>query len=330
MTPTQEEAQAFLDDYTARYLELSYEVAQAEWASNTRIVEGDTTNAERTKAAHAAYAEYTGSADVIEATRGFLDQRDQLTELQVRQLEAILYDAANNPATAADLVEQRIAAETQQTEDLYGFSFAIDGQQVSANTIDDRLTSSDDHRRAPRHLDRLEGGRQGAEGRPRNVSMTLRHSVLQFREPIRRALRRAPGSLPPLKPRCRTKAMRPSTRSMPTLDYTVASSRRSSTLFQPDSHLRPLRVSLGNARPAARLIQAPSGTAPALGHWPLNRCDQDFAGECSPSRALDLDSALQDLRGATVVDVRRRQQRRGLLRQRSAPCPLPGGRTAPK
>ena len=38
-------AQTYIDEYTATLLDLYYASARAEWASNTRIVEGDTTNA---------------------------------------------------------------------------------------------------------------------------------------------------------------------------------------------------------------------------------------------------------------------------------------------
>lgn len=140
----QAEAQAFLDGYTKKFLELYYATSQAEWRSNTYIVEGDETNAKATQAAQAAMAAFTGSADTIAKTRGFLAKKAELTELQVRQLETILYAAANNPATAADLVQQRIAAETQQTEKLFGFDFKIDGKSVSANDLDDILDSSTD------------------------------------------------------------------------------------------------------------------------------------------------------------------------------------------
>ena len=55
------EAQAFLDAYTAEFQRLYYTSAEAEWASNTRIVEGDDTNATRTRAANEAMAAFTGS-----------------------------------------------------------------------------------------------------------------------------------------------------------------------------------------------------------------------------------------------------------------------------
>lgn len=136
------EAQAFLDEYTAEFLDLYYAWNLADWESNTKIVEGDETNAQRTEEANAAYATFTGSTDVIEKARGFLESKDQLEDLQVRQLESILYRAANNPQTVPDLVEQRIAAETKQTEELFGFDFQVGGKSVSTNDIDEILTTS--------------------------------------------------------------------------------------------------------------------------------------------------------------------------------------------
>ncbi len=138
------EAQAFLEAYTQEYLKLAAELAEAEWASNTYIVEGDNTNDERAKAANEAFANYTGSVDVIEKTRAFLADKDQLTPLQVKQLEAVLYEAANNPQTAAELVKKRIAAETRQNTTLFGFAFKIDDKEVTPNEIDDILVKSAD------------------------------------------------------------------------------------------------------------------------------------------------------------------------------------------
>ncbi len=138
------EAQTFLDDYTARLLEVYYASAQAEWQSNTEIIEGDTTNAARTNRANEAYAAFTGSVENIEQARKFLARKGQLDPLQVKQLEAVLYAAADNPATVAELVKERIAAETAQTEQLYGYDFTIDGQSVSTNEIDEILITSSD------------------------------------------------------------------------------------------------------------------------------------------------------------------------------------------
>ena len=138
------DAQAFLDQYHDTFLPLAYESAEAEWASNTRIVEGDDTNRQRTEAANEALAAYTGSVEVIEKARGFLEQREGLDDLQVRQLEAILYAAAGNPQTVPELVTRRIAAEAAQNEALFGFDFQVAGESVTTNAIDDDLVDSND------------------------------------------------------------------------------------------------------------------------------------------------------------------------------------------
>jgi peptidyl-dipeptidase A len=138
------EVQAFLDEYTDRFLELLVESSEAEWASNTRIVEGDDSNRRRTEAANQALSEFTGSVEVIEATKSFLVRRDELEDIQVRQLDRILYSAADNPQTVPEVVTERIAAEAEQVEKLFGFDFRIDGESVSTNQIDDILFTESD------------------------------------------------------------------------------------------------------------------------------------------------------------------------------------------
>jgi peptidyl-dipeptidase A len=138
------EVQAFLDDYNAKYQELSYAADKAEWRSNTVIVEGDTTNAYATRKAEEALADFTGSAKNIEAARRFLQAKSELLPIQVKQLERVLFLAANNPQTVPELVKARIKAETEQNENLYGFDFKIDGRSVSTNDIDEILKSETD------------------------------------------------------------------------------------------------------------------------------------------------------------------------------------------
>ncbi len=140
----QTQAQTFLDAYTSEYQRLYYASAKAEWRSNTHIVEGDTTNAYATRMANEALAAFTGSAAHIETARTLLEQSARLTPLQVRQLERVLYLAADNPQTVAELVKQRIQAETEQTESLFGFEFVLGGEKVSTNDIDEILRTSRD------------------------------------------------------------------------------------------------------------------------------------------------------------------------------------------
>lgn len=138
----QRDVNAYLADYEKTYQRLYYESAQAEWASNTHIVAGDTTNAARTRRANEALARFVGSVENIEKIRGLLVQRARLTPLQHRRLEVMLYNAANSPQTAPDLVRQRIAAETEQVEKLYGFEFRLRGRPVTPNGIDNILRES--------------------------------------------------------------------------------------------------------------------------------------------------------------------------------------------
>ncbi len=135
----QKEAQAFIDNYTAQLKSLYYASSQAQWAVNTKIVEGDSTNAVASRQADEAMAAFTGSTENINTTRALLQQKQALLPLQVKQLEKILYAAANNPQTVAEVVKERIKAETAQTEKLFGFGFKIDGAPVTTNAIDEVL-----------------------------------------------------------------------------------------------------------------------------------------------------------------------------------------------
>lgn len=137
----QDSVQAYLDIYNKKYQEMNIISNEASWKSNTRIIEGDSTNAVANNKAQEEYAKFTGSAENIETAKKYLDQQDKLTPLQVKQLKAILYKAANNPETIQDIVKARIKAETKQVEKLFGFDYKIDGKSVTTNDIDGILAS---------------------------------------------------------------------------------------------------------------------------------------------------------------------------------------------
>lgn len=147
-SPSPQEMQAqvegYLKSYNAQFKELAYAVALAEWDLNTKIVEGDTTNAAAAQAAKQAFSEFAGSTENIEKARSFLQKREQLTPLQVLQLEKVLYNAADAPQTIPAVVKERIAAETAQTEKLFGFTFKVDDKPVTTAQIDEALRSSRD------------------------------------------------------------------------------------------------------------------------------------------------------------------------------------------
>ena len=135
----QEKAELFVSTYNQEYQRLGYEVSKAEWESNTHIVEGDTMNAFNSRTAKETLAQFTGNTENIETTKGYLEHRAEFPDKLNRQLDYILYEAANNPATVADLVKKRIKVETEAVEKLYGYDYQIDGKSVSTNEIDDML-----------------------------------------------------------------------------------------------------------------------------------------------------------------------------------------------
>jgi peptidyl-dipeptidase A len=176
---TNPEIQAYLANYAKEYQRLSYASAQAEWASNTHIVEGDSTNAVRTRQANEALARFVGSAENIEKIQGYLAKKDQLTPPQVRELEVMLSYAAEKPQTAADIVSKRIAAEAAQTETLYGYQFRLKGKPVTPNDIDQALRTS---KRLPDRLAVWEGSKA--------IGPTLKPGLLELRDLRNQVVRR--------------------------------------------------------------------------------------------------------------------------------------------
>ncbi len=136
----QDSVQSYIDQFSATYKDLGTVSNEAQWQSNIRIIEGDSTNAIASNKAQQAIADFTGNNENIQIVQHYLSFKDQLTEPQVKQLKCILYKAANNPASVKELVNERIKAETSQIETLFGFDYKIDGKSVSANDIDERLS----------------------------------------------------------------------------------------------------------------------------------------------------------------------------------------------
>ena len=138
------EVDSFLASYTETYLGLQAKSAEADWSLNTKIVDGDSSNSKAYEEAEGKVAEFTGSVEVIEKARRYLEGRAGLNDLQARQLKAILYAAARNPQTKPGLVKARIKADAAQTEALFGFDFKIDGKSVTTNEIDRILEEEND------------------------------------------------------------------------------------------------------------------------------------------------------------------------------------------
>jgi peptidyl-dipeptidase A len=162
---------AYLSQYGQEFQRLSHESSLAEWESNTHIVEKDSTNSIRTRRANETLARFVGSSENITRIRGYLQDRDRLSPIQARQLDVMLYLAAEKPASAAAVVAERIAAEAAQTETLYGFQFKLRRKPITANAIDDSLRIS---RRLPVRLAAWEASKE--------VGPVVKPGMLRLRE----------------------------------------------------------------------------------------------------------------------------------------------------
>lgn len=139
--PVQERADAFLKLVNAGYQALYRVNSEAQWDALTDVTpEHDAAS----EAAGNAYAAFNGNPAVITEARELLAHKDALDDLTVRELNQVILNAAEFPMTNPQLVEDRVHAETLQSSVLNSFAFKLRGKPVTANEIDDLLTSSTD------------------------------------------------------------------------------------------------------------------------------------------------------------------------------------------
>jgi peptidyl-dipeptidase A len=135
---------SFLVDYNKQFQKYLIASNEGQWKLNTHIVAGDTATENAAARADEAMAKFTGAKMLTETAKTFLDKKDtlQLSDLQVRQLKAIIFNAGANPEAAGDIVKQKIAAQNKQTGLLYGFKFTLNGKEITPNDIDGKLEKS--------------------------------------------------------------------------------------------------------------------------------------------------------------------------------------------
>ena len=263
---TSARADAVLAGYTAEYQRLYGLSSEAQWMSNTHIVDGDGTNAERTRAADEATAAFTGSVTNIETARALLERRAVLSDLQVRQLEGVLFRAASSPQTLPDVVKARIAAETAQTEKLYGFTYRLDGSEVSANDIDGGLKDERDLAR-----------RRAIWECSKEVGIGLRPGLIELRR-LRNAVVCGLGY--------------PDYFSYMVSEYGMTTEEMATKIEEINRDLRPLFRELhtwARYELARRFGQPVPDQIPA--HWLPNRWGQDWSSLVEV-QGFDLDAAL--------------------------------------
>ena len=179
-TPLQERADRFLAVVNAGFQALYRVNSEAQWAAATDV---KPVNDAASEAAGKAYAAFNGNPAIISEAKALLAQRLELTELQVRQLERALLNAAEGPMTDPDLVNRRITAETAQNSALNGFQFRLRGSNVVANDLDRVLSKVTDltERRAAWEASKLTGpalkpGLVKLQGLRNGVARELGHS----------------------------------------------------------------------------------------------------------------------------------------------------------
>jgi peptidyl-dipeptidase A len=141
VNPYQERADAFLKVVNAGYQALTYVSQEATWAASTNVKPLNDAAAE---AAGKALAAFNGNKVLILEARDLLKHKDQLQEVTWRQLQWVLLNAAEGPMTNPALTQDRIAAETLQASLMNGFTWTMDGKPISANQIDEILSTSSD------------------------------------------------------------------------------------------------------------------------------------------------------------------------------------------
>ena len=134
-----ERADRFLEVVNIGYQALYRANSEAQWLAATDV---KPENDRRAEAAGKAVAAFNGNPAFILEAQELLKQRTQLSELQVRQLERVLLNAAEGPMTNPKQVADRVAAETAQASTLNGFQFRLGGTNAIANDIDRILRES--------------------------------------------------------------------------------------------------------------------------------------------------------------------------------------------
>lgn len=137
----QDQADRFLALVNSSYQALYKINSLAQWDAVRDVTPAHDAASE---AASKAYAAFNGNPDVIKEAQELLKHSADLTPLSVRELKQVLLNAAEGPMTNPFLVERRIQAETRQASFLNSFQFKLKGKPITANEIDNLLSSSTD------------------------------------------------------------------------------------------------------------------------------------------------------------------------------------------
>jgi peptidyl-dipeptidase A len=137
----------FLRMYNEEYQRLYTISSEANWRAATDVTDQHT--GEKIGAG-SALAAFQGSRYVIDNARDFMAASPAPADLEFRQLDKILLNAAESPGTIPEVVRARVAAEARLEALLDSFTFCLEPESkgcrktVTPNQIDDLLRSSGD------------------------------------------------------------------------------------------------------------------------------------------------------------------------------------------
>src|SRR3989440_7821404 len=134
-SPIQDRADRFLALANAGYQTVFRVNSEAQWTAVTDVTPEHDAAAEATGK---AYAAFNGNSAIIKEARELLTHQKELSDVTVRQLKQLLLNAAEGPMTNPELVAKRVAAETKQASLMNGFEFNLNGQESTANQIDNK------------------------------------------------------------------------------------------------------------------------------------------------------------------------------------------------
>ena len=137
----QQRADRFLALVNSTYQALYKVNSEAQWKAVTDVTPAHDAASE---VAGRAYAAFNGNPAVILEAQDLLKRSAELEPLTVRELNQVLLNAGEGPMTNPSLVARRIQAETRQASFLNSFQFKLDGKPITANEIDNLLSSSND------------------------------------------------------------------------------------------------------------------------------------------------------------------------------------------
>jgi peptidyl-dipeptidase A len=138
MSPAQAEAQRFLDVYNSLYTSLNTVDSESNWAAGTDVNDA---NSGRRTASGQLMAAFYGDPAVLAEAKAWLARKSELTPLQVKQFEYVLFNAGASPGSIPDVVNARIALEAKEANILDSWVFCLVGRNADGSCPEPKVAN---------------------------------------------------------------------------------------------------------------------------------------------------------------------------------------------